>query len=132
MSDDKNLLGSLLPKAYDDLVHPSAKQIGDVVGRAVAIALSPANGALWTLEQGLEWVKVEATKRLAAKNTPVEVIQPPSPVLLGRVVVGIQGTAGEESLNAMFANLLTTAMDERSAGKAHPAFAGIIRADVAG
>lgn len=116
-----------LTKAYEDVLHPSAREVGTAVHRALKLALKPVNGTLWTLEQAMEWVERRAAERLAASGTPPERIQDPTTVVLASVVHGVQWSAGSPELQELFAGLLSTAMDSESAAPVHPAFASVVR-----
>lgn len=122
-SDTDGVLG----KAYDDLMHLSADEVGRAVHRAVKLTLAPVNGTLWTLEQALAWVTAAAAARLRSRGVPSERIQSPRLEILGNVVAGLQAVGGEPVLSELFANLLGTAMDSEAARSAHPAFGHIIR-----
>lgn len=123
----ENPFGELAGRAYDDLVHPSAKQLGDAIGRAFAVALTPASGALWSMERAMDWVADAVKQKALESGWPVDRVRPPPAGLLGAVVTGVQATAAEPALRQLFANLLASAMDGRRASSAHPAFASIIR-----
>lgn len=124
-SGEKN--GGLLPRVYEDILHPAAKDVGEAVRRAVALTLSPVNGVLWTAEQALAWLEAKVSERFEETKTPKETVTTPSPALLGAVIVGVQCAAGEPTLSQLFANLLATSMDARTSPFAHPAYAEILR-----
>jgi len=124
--DDKRLAG-VATRVYDDLVHPSAVEIGKAVHRVVSVALSPVNGTLWTVEQALEWAESAATKRLDVRSVRAHDVVAPTPELLGAVVLGIQVSSASSELRDLFANLLATAVERDRARIAHPAFAEIIK-----
>src|SRR5689334_13361717 len=87
----------LLTRTYDDLVHPGAAEIGKTVHRAIRVALSPVNGTLWTIEQAIEWVELQATTRLGTRGVRPEDVVAPTPEVLGTILVGVQiASAGGE------------------------------------
>ncbi len=119
---------TVLGKAYDDLVHPSAKSIGNTV------SLLPRTIGIWF--QGWErWVinGEESIKRTIetvgerASEIPVEhLVEPPSYV----AVPAIQQLAysyDSEELREMYAKLLLSSMDDRSAEYVHPSFVQILK-----
>jgi hypothetical protein len=113
---------------YQDAVQPAAKELGkslQTVARAVNVALMPLKGIVWSFEkiEALFIPKVE--ERL--KDVPPEDIITPKPNVAGPAIEALRYTAHEESLSDMYANLLATAMDKKTADGAHPAFVEIIK-----
>lgn len=119
---------SVLGKAYDDFVHPSAKSLGNT------ISLIPRTVGVWL--QGWErWVinGEESIRRTAeavgdrASEIPEEhLVEPPSHV----AVPAIQQLAycyDSEELREMYAKLLLSSMDDRSADLVHPGFVQILK-----
>lgn len=66
---------------------------------------------------------VEAT----AASIPPENLQEPASSVVGPVLQGLAFTHEDDNLREMYLRLIATAMDNRIASKAHPAFAEIIR-----
>lgn len=127
MPDEKKLVGDLVPKAYDDVVSPSAKLVGEAVKRAVALTLRPVNGVLWTAEQAADWLERRVEQLLVKKGVLPERVVPPPPALLGAVITGARSAVGDPTLCEMFASLLATSMDSATADSAHPAFARMLQ-----
>ncbi|KDB07243.1 Protein of unknown function DUF4393 [Burkholderia sp. lig30] len=63
----------------------------------------------------------------AAGNIPPENLQEPASSVIGPVLQGLAFTHEEDNLREMYLRLVATAMDNRRASKAHPAFAEIIK-----
>lgn len=113
---------------YQDAVQPSAQQIGkslETVTKTVNIALAPIKALVW----GYEQIENFVTKRVAEKlrNVPEENITTPQPQLAGPAVEALRYTGHDENLRELFANLLATAMDSRTADNAHPGYVEIIK-----
>lgn len=118
MSED-----SLKSKAYTDLAHPAAKEVGDVVGRAVRLALAPVRGLIWSAERAEEYIVEEIQKQIPVDKA--DQLKTPEPALLAPVVTGIM-VAGDDSLRKMYLNLLANAMTEGSS-VSHRSFAEVIK-----
>ncbi len=113
---------------YEDAVQPVAKEIGKAlatVGKAINLALEPIAGAVW----GWERIKEFVLKRLSEKlqRVPKEYIQSPDPLVAGPTLEALRWAGNNENLRELYANLLATSLDSRTAKEAHPSFVGIIR-----
>lgn len=113
---------------YQDAVQPAAKEVGKslhVVGRAVNVALSPILGLVWGAEQIQKFIYERVGAKL--EQVPPEDIQKPKPHIAVPVVDALRYTGEEVELSDMYANLLATSMDRRTAYRAHPSFVEIIK-----
>ena len=103
---------------------PPAKEVGDVLGRAVHVALTPIRAGLWPIEKVIEWAETEIPKRL--KGVPSERIQSPTPEVFVPALLAMTYTKAED-LRSMFAALLAKSMDSATAGDVHPSFVEVIK-----
>ena len=103
---------------------PAAKEVGDLVRRAVHVGLAPIRAGLWPIEKVIEWAEEEIPKRL--RGVPPERIQPPAPETVVPALLAMTYTKAEE-LRSMFANLLAKSMDSATAGDVHPSFVEVIK-----
>ena len=113
---------------YPDAIQPVAKETGkalETVGKAVNVALLPIKGLVWGADKIEAFVKTKVTAKL--KNTPEENIQSPDLTVAGPALESLRYTGHNESLSDLYANLLATSMDSRTAEIAHPSFVEIIR-----
>lgn len=113
---------------YQDAVQPLAKETGkalQTVGTAVNAALIPIKGLVWGIEKIEEFVQTTVTEKL--KSIPPEDIQIPDPAVAGPALESLKYTGHKESLSEMYANLLASSMDSKTAENAHPGFVEIIR-----
>ena len=113
---------------YQDAVQPLAKETGKIlqtVGRAVNAALMPAIGLVWGIEKIEEFVYTKVAKKL--EDTPVDEICSPDLAVAGPALESLRYTGHKESLSELYANLLASAMDLKTAKTAHPGFVEIIR-----
>lgn len=113
---------------YQDAVQPAAKELGKGLGtvmKAVNVALLPVEGLIWGGDKIKDFVAEKVSKKL--ENVPPDEIQPPKPHI-GVPAVDALRYAGEEAdLADLYANLLATAMDRKTAYTAHPGFVDIIK-----
>lgn len=126
---DSNVnLGSTIEKAYDDLIHPSAKKIGEIVSllpRAIGVALTPLEKYVLNGEYSLSATKKLLEEKL--KDVDPEQIKTPEAYVAVPALQAIAYTMDNETLRDLFANLLAKAMQKDSSETVHPAFVEIIK-----
>lgn len=126
---DTNIgLGNTIEKAYDDLVHPSAKRIGEIVSllpRAIGVALTPLEKYVLNGEYSLKATKKLLEEKL--KDVDPEQIKTPEAYVAVPALQAIVYTTDNETLRDLFANLLAKAMQKDTADTVHPAFVEIIK-----
>ena len=110
---------------YKDAIQPTAKEIGVGIQRVVHLALAPIGGMVWGYEKIEEFLKTSVAKRL--EKVPHEQIKTPLPQIAGPAIEALKYAGHDENLREMFAKLIATAMDEKTAATAHPSFVEIIR-----
>lgn len=79
--------------------------------------------AVWGYNRVKEWLSIRVTQLLAERNA--EDIKPPPLSLSGPLVMNMAFSADEPDLREMYAKLLASAMDDRTAIGAHPSFVNI-------
>ena len=118
----------VLEKAYDDLVHPSAESIGKTVSlvpRTVAIWLSSWNRWVVNREESIK-LAIDAIESRVDKIPEEHLTEPPAHI----AVPAIQQLAycyDSEELRGMYANLLLSSMDDRTAEYVHPSFVQLLK-----
>lgn len=113
---------------YQDAIQPAAKELGvalQTVARTIHIALAPISAIVWGYDKIKDYLNEALTERL--KNVPKERIVPPNPTVAGPAVEALRFSAHEPSLRELYANLLATSMDAKTAHEAHPAFVEFLR-----
>jgi hypothetical protein len=113
---------------YQDVVQPAAKEVGtalQTVAKTIHIALAPVSALVWGYEQIKDFLNKALTERL--KDIPQEQIITPNPAIAGPAIESLRFTANEPSLRELYANLLATSMDSKTAHQAHPAFVEILK-----
>ncbi len=113
---------------YQDAIQPAAKEIGtalSTVAKAVNLALAPLQGMIWAWDQIKGYLIPALVERL--KQVPEERIITPAPNLAGPAIEALRFAGHESVLREMYANLLATAMDAKTAREAHPAFVEILK-----
>ena len=118
----------VLEKAYDNLVHPSAESIGKTVSlvpRTVAIWLSSWNRWVVNREESIK-LAIDAIESRVDKIPEEHLTEPPAHI----AVPAIQQLAycyDSEELRGMYANLLLSSMDDRTAEYVHPSFVQLLK-----
>lgn len=113
---------------YQDVVQPAAKEIGtalQTVAKSVHVALAPVSALVWGYDKIKDYLNKTLTEKL--KNVPQGEIIPPNPTIAGPAVEALRFAAHEPSLRELYANLLATSMDAKTAHEAHPSFVEIIK-----
>lgn len=113
---------------YQDLAQPAVKQVGkalETVGKAINLALAPVGALVWGYEKCQDFISTKVADRL--KDVPPEDIITPKPNVAGPAIEALRYTGHEEELSDLYANLLASAMDKKTASGAHPAFVEIIK-----
>ena len=113
---------------YQDVLQPAAQEVGkglQTVSKVVHIALAPVSLVVWGYEQIKDYLHETLTEKL--KEVPPDQIVQPKMVIAGPIVEQLRFAADEPSLRELYANLLATSMDARTAREAHPAFVEIVR-----
>jgi hypothetical protein len=123
-----NTSKDLLPEVYKDGLQPTVQEVGKnlhTVSKLVTIALTPISALVWSYEKIKEKFIPVLEKKLS--SVPEENIITPEPEIAVPAIEALRYTGHNEDLREMFANLLATAMDTRTASKAHPSFVEIIK-----
>ncbi|MFJ3447417.1 DUF4393 domain-containing protein [Pseudomonas sichuanensis] len=113
---------------YQDLAQPAVKQVGkalETIGKAINLALAPVGALVWGYEKCQDFISTKVADRL--KEVPPEDIITPKPNVAGPAIEALRYTGHEEQLSDLYANLLASAMDKKTASGAHPAFVEIIK-----
>ena len=114
---------------YEDLLQPAVRQVGrdlENVAKTIHIALLPITALVWSYEQIGAWLDPVLTRKL--QGVPEDELITPAIEVAGPAIAAIRFTsASSDELRDMYANLLATAMDRRTAESAHPGFVEIIK-----
>lgn len=113
---------------YKDAVQPAAKEISKsltLIAKAVNTALLPVAGLVWGADQIKDFINKKVAQKM--ENVPEEDIQSPKPHIGVPVVDALRYTGEEAALADLYANLLATAMDRKTAINAHPGFVDMIK-----
>lgn len=133
MSESKNSLLSDVITPVSDAIHqnlPETEKQADgalstVVGFFNNVVLYPVKKANLTFHYKLEAFEDDLKEKI--KNVPVENLQVPPMMIAGPTLEALRYTYDEAELREMYENLLASAMDNRIASEAHPAFVDAIR-----
>jgi len=113
---------------YEDLLQPAMKELGKglhTLSKTIHIALAPVSALVWSFEQIKAYILPALEERL--KNIPRERIIPPDPTVAGPALEALRFAGHKEELRKLYANLLATSMDSKTAAEAHPSFVDILK-----
>lgn len=113
---------------YQDVVQPAAREVGaalQTVAKTLHILLAPVSGLVWGYDKIRDFVGEKVAQKLS--GVPAEELRSPEPHVAGPALEALRYTGYQESLRDMYANLLATSIDTKTAQHAHPAFVEIIR-----
>jgi len=120
--------GTVLEKTYDDLIHPTAKSVGNtlsLIPRTVGVWLSKWEKWIINGEESIR-LTAQAVQEKAAK-IPEEKLTEPEPYVAIPVVQQLSYCYDSEELREMYANLLVSSMNVDKKYSVHPAFVDIIK-----
>lgn len=115
-------------KAYDDLVHPTAKSLGNTVSfipRTVGVWLNKWEKWIINGEESIR-LTAEAVREKAA-GIPEEKLTEPEAYVAIPAIQQLSYCYGSEELREMYANLLVTSMNLDTKYQVHPSFVDIIK-----
>ena len=132
MSDTKDKLieqtGGVLEKTYDDVVHPSAKSVGNTLSllpRTIGVLLG--KWEKWVIN-GEESIKLTALAvREKVSKIPEEKLTEPEPYVAIPAIQQLSYCYDSKELREMYANLLVSSMNTDTKYQVHPSFVDIIK-----
>jgi hypothetical protein len=113
---------------YQDALQPAAKEVGvalQTVAKTLHVLLSPISSLVWGYEQIKEFVGDRVAEKL--KNVPNERLKSPEPSVAGPALEALKYTGYQVHLRELYAGLLATSIDSKTAAVAHPSFVEIIK-----
>lgn len=135
MSKDKKIIEqvveqseSVLEKGYDDLVHPSAKSLGNTLSflpRTIGVWLGKWEKWIINGEESIK-LTMEAMSEKVSK-IPEEKLTEPEPYVAVPAIQQLSYCYNSEELREMYANLLVSSMNIDTKWNVHPSFVDIIR-----
>jgi abortive infection alpha-like protein len=111
---------------YEDAIQPLAKELGKAggtIGEAVNAAFLPLRGAIWGFKNIASFIENRVSQNLTTRNVPRERIQFPDPDVAVPAIEAMRYS----KLRSQYAELLTTAIDSKTARDAHPAFVEVLK-----
>ncbi|WP_261543893.1 DUF4393 domain-containing protein [Burkholderia multivorans] len=127
------LVGAIVKVAGD---HPDVKAVGSNLAKSaktitqfINVGLLPLAAINYGYGKAKEYFEHRFASDVAeaAEAIPPDNLCEPEAVVIGPALQGLAFTHGYDSLRNMYLKLIATAMDDRHAKNAHPAFAEIIR-----
>lgn len=128
MLDKFELPIETINKAYDDIAHPVASEIGKTGGllaRSINAALSSLE--IWVLQKEHNKKQVELALEKNLSSVPYEKIVSPESYVAVPALQAISYSMSSEELFDLYAKLLAKSMVTNTKNKVHPAFVEIIK-----
>ena len=125
--DSATALAKAVP-IYEDAVQPLAKETGralGTVGKAVNVALEPLAGIVWGYEKIKDFIEARVTEKM--NGVPEDRITMPPLNVAGPAIEALRFSGNDDTLRELFANLIATSLDKKTATEAHPSFVDIIK-----
>ena len=124
----ESMADGVFPKAYEDLVQPSARSIGNT------ISLFPRTLGVWLgkwekwIINGEESIRVfrEAVKD-KLKRIPEDDLTEPEPYVVIPAIQQLSYCVDSEELREMYANLLVASMNKETKWSVHPSYIDVIK-----
>ncbi len=113
---------------YQDMVQPAAKEIGrnlETAAKSIRVVLAPVSALVWGYDKIKNYVQASLAEKL--KDIPKERLVTPNPTVAGPALEALKYAGHNPNLRELYANLLATSIDSKTAHEAHPAFVEIIR-----
>lgn len=123
-ASDENILN----KAYDDIIHTSAQNLGQAAGTLTStlnILLAPISWAVYGFEFIDSIVKSKLKEKLA--NTPIEDLKQPESNIVIPAYEALRYSLNKEQLKNMYINLIANSMKISTSEHVHPAFVEVIK-----
>jgi len=128
MSEAVKQSKDVLGKAYDDLIHPTAQPVGNIISllpRTINICLGKWQKWIINGEESIR-LTAEAVREKAAK-IPEEKLTEPEPYVAIPAIQQLSYCYDSEELREMYTNLLVASMNTDTKYQVHPSFVNIIK-----
>ena len=115
-------------KAYDDIVHPAAQEVGQALGHAGRFFQTVMKG-FSVAAKGIDkkWDELLRKTEETIESIPPERRIEPSLGVLQPIIAGAWGALDSELVQGLFLNLLKTSMDINTTSKAFPVHGELIK-----
>lgn len=111
-------------KIYDDALSPSMKVIGNAASDLLKFVALPFSFLGMTSDELLEKYKIFLDK--SVKKVPSENLVNPEPVVITKIFEDVKFAFSDQTLEEMFSNLLSSAINKDTANNIHVSFVNII------
>ena len=132
MSDTKDKLieqaGGVLEKTYDDIVHPSAKSVGNTLSllpRTIGVLLGKWEKWVINGEESIKLTALAVQEKVSQISE--EKLTEPEPYVAIPAIQQLSYCYDSEELREMYANLLVSSMNTDTKYQVHPSFVDIIK-----
>lgn len=123
-----NKADTVLGKVYDDVVHPVAKPIGEILGflpRSVKVLLHGYEKWIINGEESLRLTAQAIQQK--AEAIPEERLTEPEPYVIVPAIQQLAYSYSSDELRELYANLIVSSMDKEKKDQVHPAFVDILK-----
>ena len=120
--------GSVIEKTYDDVVHPSAKSVGNTLSllpRTLGVLLGKWEKWVMNGEESIKLTALAVQEKVS--QIPEEKLTEPEPYVAIPAIQQLGYCYDSEELREMYANLLVSSMNTDSKYQVHPSFVDIIK-----
>lgn len=132
MCDTKDKLieqaSGVLEKTYDDIVHPSAKSVGNTLSllpRTIGVLLGKWEKWVINGEESIKLTALAVQEKVS--QIPEEKLTEPEPYVAIPAIQQLSYCYDSEELREMYANLLVSSMNTDTKYQVHPSFVDIIK-----
>lgn len=118
----------ILNKAYDDVVHPVAQNIGEALGTLTSTInsfLKPISWAVYGFYIIDKNVKSSLEEKLS--KTPLEELKEPEANIIIPAYEALRYSLDKKQLKDMYVSLIANSMKKDTAEKVHPSFVEVVR-----
>lgn len=119
---------SVFNKAYDDIIHPAAENVGSAVGTLTStlnVLLAPISWAVYGFNMIDKKVKIGLEDKLS--RVPLENLSEPEANVVIPAYEALRYSLNKEELRNMYINLIAKSMNTDTKESVHPAFVEIIK-----
>jgi len=106
-------------------IRPIGTEVGALAVRATRALLKPVGGLIWGFEKVEDWLAESIAPKI--EKIPPKFRIEPSLIIAGPTIDAMKYCGSEPHIRELFANLLVTSMDSRSASDSHPAFVEMVK-----
>ena len=128
MSNPSDKTNTLASKVYDDIIHPSAKTTGEILGfipRSIKVLLQSWEKWIINGEESTRLTSEAIKQKIEA--IPEDRLTEPEAYIVVPAIQQLGYSYSSEELRELYANLIVSSMDTEKKEQVHPAFVDILK-----